>query len=228
MDNTVIILIAAGVCCIVVGTVLFIKLITVKPAAGEEQSLLDEEYAENFQECFKETGNIEDTLDQLADIYMGNQYMHNLIEEAIDFIHEEDGDYETALEKINVDGDVEVMKMHNAAIKKTLEKKSGKTVKKTPAAKKEAEKPAAPVPEEGYEEDEEESNVASASDEHDKEVSEHEAEHGNHSLPLEDTLFDEDDEDDSDMQDDADGEDDDEENDEENDDDDDLDGFKIG
>ena len=53
MDNTVIILIAAGVCCIVVGTVLFIKLITVKPAAGKEQSLLDEEYTENFQECFK-------------------------------------------------------------------------------------------------------------------------------------------------------------------------------
>lgn len=220
MDNTVIILIAAGVCCIVVGTVLFIKLITVKPAAGEEQSLLDEEYTENFQECFKETGNIEDTLDQLADIYMGNQYMHNLIEDAIDFIHEEDGDYETALEKINVDGDVEIMKMHNAAIKKTLEKKSGKTVKKMPAAKKETEKPAEPVPEEEYDEDEEEPKTTNVS-------GEHEAEHGNHSLPLEDTMFDEDDEDDEDdsnMQDDADGEDDDEEND----DDDDLDGFKIG
>lgn len=225
MDNTVIILIAAGVCCIVVGTVLFIKLITVKPAAGEEQSLLDEEYAENFQECFKETGNIEDTLDQLADIYMGNQYMHNLIEDAIDFIHEEDGDYETALEKINVDGDVEIMKMHNAAIKKTLEKKSGKTVKKMPAAKKETEKPAESMPEEEYDEDEEEPKMTDVSGEHEAEheaehETEHETEHGNHSLPLEDTMFDEDDEDDSDMQDD--------ENDEENDDDDDLDGFKIG
>lgn len=147
--------------------------------------------------------------------------MHNLIEDAIDFIHEEDGDYETALEKINVDGDVEIMKMHNAAIKKTLEKKSGKTVKKMPAAKKGTEKPAEPVPEEEYDEDEEEPKTTDVSGEHE---AEHETEHGNHSLPLEDTMFDEDDEDDSDMQDDADGEDDDEEND----DDDDLDGFKIG
>lgn len=133
MDKVVIILISAGVCCIVVGITLFVKLLSVKPAGTERKHLLAEDYEENFNECFENTGNIEDTLDQLADIYMGNQYMHNLIAEAIDYIHDEEGDYETALEKINVDENIEIMKMHNAAIKKAMEKEENVQREKTQA-----------------------------------------------------------------------------------------------
>lgn len=124
MDKTVIILIGAGVCCVVIGIALFVKLASQKSSDDDDSEsgrrLLDDEYMENFQECFDNTGNIEDTLDQLANIYMGNQYMYNLIISAIEYIRDEQGDYETALDKINVDSDMAVMRMHNAAIKKAL------------------------------------------------------------------------------------------------------------
>lgn len=159
MDNIVIILIAAGVCCVVIGTALFIKLLTVKPAEEQKKTLLDEDYIENFKECFENTGNIEETLDQLSDIYMGNQYMHSLLADAIDFIHNDNGDYETALEKINVDDDMDVLKMHNTAIKKTLEKKNGKA-ETQPSAPKQPEaqslKLDRQIMDELFEEDEEE------------------------------------------------------------------------
>ena len=159
MDNIVIILIAAGVCCVVIGTALFIKLLTVKPAEEQKKTLLDEDYIENFKECFENTGSIEETLDQLSDIYMGNQYMHSLLADAIDFIHNDNGDYETALEKINVDDDMDVLKMHNTAIKKTLEKKNGKA-ETQPSAPKQPEaqnlKLDRQIMDELFEEDEEE------------------------------------------------------------------------
>ena len=102
MDKTVVVLIGAGVCCVVIGLALFVKLLTTKNDDSDEASgnkkLLDEEYAENFQECFDDTENIEDTLDQLATIYTGNQYMYNLLINALEFIRDEQGDYETALE----------------------------------------------------------------------------------------------------------------------------------
>lgn len=124
MDKTVIVLIGAGVCCIVIGFALFVKLLTTKNEDSDEptgkKKLLDEDYMENFQECFEDTESIEDTLDQLANIYTNNQYMYNLITNALDFIRDEQGDYETALDGINVDSDQAVAKMHNAAIKKAL------------------------------------------------------------------------------------------------------------
>lgn len=122
MDNTVIILIGAGVCCMVIGFALFIKLCSSSKQQEEvvDKKLLDDEYAENFQECFKNTGTIEGTLDELASIYTGNQYMYNLIANAIDYIRDEQGDYETALDGINVDSDVNIMKIHNTAIKESL------------------------------------------------------------------------------------------------------------
>lgn len=124
MDKTVIVLIGAGVCCIVIGFALFVKLLTTKNEDSDEpngkKKLLDEDYMENFQECFEDTESIEDTLDQLANIYTNNQYMYNLITNALDFIRDEQGDYETALDGINVDSDQAVTKMHNAAIKKAL------------------------------------------------------------------------------------------------------------
>ena len=123
MDKTVILLIGAGVCCIVIGVALFIKLMTSKNTESADISnkkLLDSEYKENFKECFENTGSIEETLEQLADIYTGNQYMYNLIINAIEYIREGEGDYETALDSINVDSDMEIMKMHTNAIKKSL------------------------------------------------------------------------------------------------------------
>ena len=124
MDNTVIILIGAGVSCVVIGFALFVKLAKMgsqeESEASGRKKLLADDYAENFQECFENTGNIEDTLEQLTDIYTGNQYMYNLIINALNFLKEDQGDYETALEGINVDSDTSILKMHNNAIKKAL------------------------------------------------------------------------------------------------------------
>ena len=151
MDKTVVVLIGAGVCCVVIGLALFVKLLTTKNDDSDEASgnkkLLDEEYAENFQECFDDTENIEDTLDQLATIYTGNQYMYNLLINALDFIRDEQGDYETALEGINVDSDPVIAKMHSTAIKKALNldtkpaivKRSAKNVKTEPDSKEDLE-----------------------------------------------------------------------------------------
>lgn len=122
MDKTVIILISAGVCCVMIGITLFIKLCTMKMKesdGGASKQLLDPDYKDNFEECFENTGNIEETLEQLAHIYSSNQYMHSLIQNAYDYLHE-GGDYESALEKINVDSNIGIMKMHDAAIKKSL------------------------------------------------------------------------------------------------------------
>lgn len=134
MDRTVIILIGAGVCCAVIGLALFIKLLTTKTDYNEDdvgkKKLLDDEYMDNFKECFANTGNIEDTLDQLAHVYTGNQFMYNLIVSAIDYLNDGEGDYETALEKINVDSDINVMKMHNTAIRKALNIETKPAVKK--------------------------------------------------------------------------------------------------
>lgn len=140
MDKTVIILIGAGVCCVVIGFALFVKLLTTKSNDDDEttgnRKLLDEEYAENFKECFENTGNIEEALEQLAQIYLDNQFMYNLIVSALDYIRDEQGDYETALEKINVDSDVTIMKMHNDAIKKALNIDTSSTSSKKNKAKK--------------------------------------------------------------------------------------------
>lgn len=123
MDKTVILLIGAGVCCVVIGIALFVKLLASKGSSDEDndsKKLLDSEYVENFRECFESTGNVEETLEELAHIYTGNQYMYNLIVNAIQYITEEGGDYETALDSINVDSDMEVMRIHSNAIKKSL------------------------------------------------------------------------------------------------------------
>ena len=144
MDKTVIILIGAGVCCVVIGFALFVKLLTTKSNDDDEttgnRKLLDEEYAENFKECFENTGNIEEALEQLAQIYLDNQFMYNLIVSALDYIRDEQGDYETALEKINVDSDVTIMKMHNDAIKKALNIDTSSTSSKKNKTKKKVEK----------------------------------------------------------------------------------------
>lgn len=140
MDKTVIVLIGAGVCCVVIGLALFVKLLTTKQDESEDtngnKKLLDNEYAENFKECFEDTGDIEDTLDQLATIYTGNQYMYNLIVNALDFIRDEQGDYETALDEINVDNDSNIANMHNAAIKKALNLESRSTIARKPKEEK--------------------------------------------------------------------------------------------
>lgn len=122
MDNTVIILIGAGVCCAALGIVLFIRLMMKKPDREKEgtESQMAEDYAENFEECFADTGNIEDTLSQLEQIYSDNRYMHNLILNAIDYIQNGYGDFETALEGINADGDEEIAEMHSRAIQKSI------------------------------------------------------------------------------------------------------------
>lgn len=157
MDKTVIVLIGAGVCCVVIGLALFVKLLTTKQDESEDtngnKKLLDNEYAENFKECFEDTGDIEDTLDQLATIYTGNQYMYNLIVNALDFIRDEQGDYETALDEINVDNDSNIANMHNAAIKKALNLESRSTIARKPKETKNANKNEEPHITENFDED---------------------------------------------------------------------------
>lgn len=161
MDKTVIILIGAGVCCVVIGFALFVKLLTTKSNDDDEttgnRKLLDEEYAENFKECFENTGNIEEALEQLAQIYLDNQFMYNLIVSALDYIRDEQGDYETALEKINVDSDVTIMKMHNDAIKKALNIDTSSTSSKKNKTKKKSKKMI--VEEETFDDEDEESEI---------------------------------------------------------------------
>ena len=214
MDKTVIFLIAAGVCCVVIGIALFVKLLTTKPddEAGDKGKLLDDEYMENFKECFENTGNIEETLEQLADIYTGNEYMYNLIVSALDFINDEQGDYETALENINVDGDVAVMKMHNAAIKKALNLEV-KHKKQVPEEKHENKMIPENQDEEEFEEDEEEINPEESQEEE---------------LEPEEEEFEEDEEESEESPKEKDMQKEEETDEPEEDDDDDLDGFKIG
>ena len=161
MDKPVIILIGAGVCCVVIGFALFVKLLTTKSNDDDEttgnRKLLDEDYAENFKECFENTGNIEESLEQLAQIYLDNQFMYNLIVSALDYIRDEQGDYETALEKINVDSDVTIMKMHNDAIKKALNIDTSSTSSKKNKAKKKSKKMI--VEEETFNDEDEESEI---------------------------------------------------------------------
>lgn len=157
MDKTVIVLIGAGVCCVVIGLALFVKLLTTNQNESEDtdesKKLLDNEYAENFKECFEDTGDIEDTLDQLATIYTGNQYMYNLIVNALDFIRDEQGDYETALDEINVDNDPEIANMHNAAIKKALNLEGKNTIARKPKETKNANKNEEPHITDNFDED---------------------------------------------------------------------------
>ena len=157
MDKTVIVLIGAGVCCVVIGLALFVKLLTTNQNESEDtnesKKLLDNEYAENFKECFEDTGDIEDTLDQLATIYTGNQYMYNLIVNALDFIRDEQGDYETALDEINVDSDPEIANMHNAAIKKALNLEGKNTIARKPKETKNANKNEEPHITDNFDED---------------------------------------------------------------------------
>ena len=148
MDNMVMALIGAAAACIAIGIVLFVSL---KKAAKsdnqEEKKLLDEDYIENFTEAFKATGSIENTLEQLADIYKDNPHMSAFIKKAYDYITEYDGDYETALSMINVDNDAQVEEAHRNALNKFLSKKREKwnanPVESTAKEEKKEEKSAA-------------------------------------------------------------------------------------
>ena len=141
-------LIGAAAACIAIGIVLFVSL---KKAAKsdnqEEKKLLDEDYIENFTEAFKATGSIENTLEQLADIYKDNTHMSAFIKKAYDYITEYDGDYETALSMINVDNDAQVEEAHRNALNKFLSKKREKwnvnPVESTAKEEKKEEKSAA-------------------------------------------------------------------------------------
>lgn len=127
MDNTVMALIGAAAACIAIGIVLFLSLKkAAKSDSQEEKKLLDEDYIENFNQAFQATGSIENTLEQLADIYKDNAHMSAFIKKAYDYITEYDGDYETALSMINVDNDAQVEEAHRNALSKFLSKKKEK------------------------------------------------------------------------------------------------------
>lgn len=90
MDKTVVILIGAGVCCVVIGFAMFVKLLTTKSNDDDEttgnRKLLDEEYAENMAAAvwfhdISERGEISDDelrYVELMLIEMSNFYFDNL------------------------------------------------------------------------------------------------------------------------------------------------------
>lgn len=161
MDSTVIILIGAGVLCIAAGFIMFFRLSAKKTDASVKASVLPDDYAANFQECFDGCGSIEETLDELLGIYAKNKTVQKLISEAADYISG-GGDYETALEGINADGSGEIAEMHASAIRKALgyggdaeEENSGISEEEEKPQKKQKKKKTRPSEDE-FEEDEEE------------------------------------------------------------------------
>ena len=157
IEPVVLVLILVAVVCIVVGCILFLKLMSWGKAAEEKkQSLVDEDYIDNFKDCFTNAGSIEGALEQLAEIYTSNKFMYKLITDALDYINNDYGDYETALEMINVEKDERIRKLHEYAVEKaTGTEADSEKPKENPGSEKPAEnkKPAEDETESHPEED---------------------------------------------------------------------------
>lgn len=128
IEPIVLALIGIGSFSIVMGFIMFGKLNSSNKKT-EKKSLLDENYFENFKVSFESTKSIEGALEQLAEIYAGKNIMQDRIQKALKFIQEDYGDYETALEMINVEGNEGVHNLHRKAILSTLNKNEKQNAK---------------------------------------------------------------------------------------------------
>lgn len=73
----------------------------------------DENYAVNINEVYLRTGDVRETLVQMQDSYEDyNPLMSGLLGKAITYLDGDYGDYETALDMINVNHDETVDKVH--------------------------------------------------------------------------------------------------------------------
>ena len=132
LEPIVLVLIGVGSISIVMGFILFGKLNS-SSKNTEKKSLLDEDYFENFKTSFESTKSIEGTLEQLEEIYAGENVMQARIQKALTFIQEDYGDYESALEMINIEGNEGVRNLHKKAISAVLNKNEALHVESQPA-----------------------------------------------------------------------------------------------
>lgn len=86
----------------------------------------DENYAVNINEVYLRTGDVRETLVQMQDSYEDyNPLMSGLLGKAITYLDGDYGDYETALDMINVNHDETVDKVHKDIICMAVSKKKG-------------------------------------------------------------------------------------------------------
>lgn len=86
----------------------------------------DENYAVNIDEVYLRTGDVRETLVQMQDSYEDyNPLMSGLLGKAITYLDGDYGDYETALDMINVNHDETVDKVHKDIICMAVSKKKG-------------------------------------------------------------------------------------------------------
>lgn len=102
-----------------------------KKESANDGSQFPEDYATNFHSTYLEIGNIETTIQTLADIYSDNPYMIQLLERSLEYINGEYGDFQTALRILNPNKDDVVEKMHAEIISVEIAKKLGLPVAKT-------------------------------------------------------------------------------------------------
>lgn len=86
----------------------------------------DENYAVSINEAYLETGDIREALVRLQDSYEDtNQLMYALLGKAVVYLDGDYGDYETALDMVNVNHDETVEKIHKEIICMAISKKMG-------------------------------------------------------------------------------------------------------
>ena len=86
----------------------------------------DENYAVNINEVYLRTGDVRETLVQMQDSYEDyNPLMSGLFGKAITYLDGDYGDYETALDMINVNHDETVDKVHKDIICMAVSNKKG-------------------------------------------------------------------------------------------------------
>lgn len=86
----------------------------------------DENYAVNVNDVYLKTGDIRETLVQMQDSYEDvNPLMYGLLGKAITYLDGDYGDYETALDMININHDETVDKIHKDMICMAVSKSTG-------------------------------------------------------------------------------------------------------
>lgn len=86
----------------------------------------DENYAVEINDIYLKTGDIRETLVQMQDSYEDvNTLMYGLLEKAIHYLDGDYGDYETALDIININHDETVDKVHKDIICMAISKEVG-------------------------------------------------------------------------------------------------------
>lgn len=124
MSLPVLLLGSAG-CLFIIGVVLLCSGSGEKKEKEKTNHKFDPDYALLFTERYLQKGNIEDALEDMKDIYTKNTFMTARINEAINYLNGDYGDYESALSLINKEGDPAVEKAHSDAITSEIAKKIG-------------------------------------------------------------------------------------------------------